>query len=308
MSELAGKVVAITGAARGMGRAFTQAFLAEGAKVVAMDLSWEPTGFSSDRDTEFLDSLRSRPDDVIVATVDVANGAQIDAAYEETIAKWGTCDVVINDAAMRQRILYPPTGRITTLETSDEDWEQAFAVNVFGALKVTRRFIRPMIQQRSGSVVSIISSGALHHSYGGAYKALRPNSREMPYQSTKAALLTMMFYLADEIRSDNVAVNLMIPGHTRTTGFDEQNIARREMGMGNPNAPLPLRADHMVPLALFLAKQDASTEVTGKCFDVVTWNIEHGLGGQIAWEDPEGTSVSESAELAAGVRAKVAPR
>lgn len=303
MSDLEGKVVAITGAARGMGRAFTRGFLAEGAKVVAMDLSWEPTGFSGDKDTAFLDELRGRPDDVIVATVDVTNDEQIDAAYEETLAKWGTCDALINDAAMRQRILFPPTGRTTTLETSDEDWERAFAVNVFGALKVTRRFIKPMLEQRSGSVISAISSGALSHSYGGAYRALRPNSREMPYQSTKAALLTLMFYLADEVREQNVAVNLMIPGHTRTTGFDEQNIARRELGMGNRNAPLPLRADHMVPLALFLAQQDATSEVTGKCFDVTTWNIEHGLGGQLAWEDPEGTAVSENAELAARARA-----
>ena len=302
MSDLEGKVVAITGAARGMGRAFTRGFLAEGARVVAMDLSWEPTGFSGDKDTAFLDELRGRPDEVIVATVDVTNDAQIDAAYEETLAKWGTCDALINGAAMRQRILFPPTGRTTTLETSDEDWERAFAVNVFGALKVTRRFIKPMLEQRSGSVISVISSGALSHSYGGAYRALRPNSREMPYQSTKAALLTLMFYLADEIREQNVAVNLMIPGHTRTTGFDEQNIARRELGMGNRNAPLPLRADHMVPLALFLAQQDAASEVTGKCFDVTTWNIEHGLGGQLAWEDPEGTAVSENAELAARAR------
>ena len=305
MSELDGKVVAITGAARGMGRAFTSAFLAEGAKVVAMDLSWEPTGFSSDRDTAFLEELQNRPDDVIVATVDVTNDAQIDAAYEATLAKWGTCDVLMNDAAMRQRILFPPTGRTTTLETSDEDWERAFAVNVFGALKVTRRFVQPMLEKQAGSIISVISSGALHHSFGGGYQAQRPSSREMPYQSTKAALLTMMFYLGDEIKDQNVAVNLMIPGHTRTTGFDEQNIARRELGMSNPNAPLPLRADHMVPLALFLAKQDASDGMTGKCFDVVTWNIEHGLGGQLAWEDPEGTAVSESAELAAGVRAKV---
>ena len=304
MAELEGKVVAITGAARGMGQAFTKAFLDAGSKVVAMDLSWEPTGYSGDKDSAFAEALRERPNDVIVADVDVTNDDQLDAAYEAAMAKWGTCDVLINDAAMRQRILFPPTGRITTLETSDEDWRRAFDVNVFGALKATRRFVQPMIAQRSGSVISIISSGALHHSYGGAYRALRPNSREMPYQSTKAALLTMMFYLADEIKSDNVAVNLMVPGHTRTTGFDEQNIARRELGMGNPNAPLPLRADHMVPLALYLAQQDAASEVTGKCFDVVTWNIEHGLGGQLAWEDPEGTAVSESAELAARARSR----
>ncbi len=304
MADLEGKVVAITGAARGMGQAFTRGFLSAGAKVVAMDISWAPTGYSGDRDSAFLEELQDRPDDVIVATVDVTNDEQIDAAYEAAMAKWGTCDALINDAAMRQRILYPPTGRITTLETTDEDWERAFAVNVFGALKVTRRFVQPMLSQQSGSIISVISSGALHHSYGGAYKALRPNSREMPYQSTKAALLTMMFYLADEIRSQNVAVNVMVPAHTRTTGFDEQNIARRELGMGNPNAPLPLRADHMVPLAMFLAEQDAASEVTGKCFDVVTWNIEHGLGGQLAWEDPEGTAVSESAELAARARAR----
>jgi NAD(P)-dependent dehydrogenase (short-subunit alcohol dehydrogenase family) len=231
-------------------------------------------------------------------TVDVANDSHIDATFDATMRKWGTVDVLINNAAMRQRNLFPPTGRTTTLETRDSDWERMFAVNVFGALKVTRRFIVPMLEQQRGSVISTISSGALHHSHGGAYMALRPNSREMPYQSTKAALLTMMFYLADEVKEKNVAVNIMVPGHTRTTGFDEQNIARRELGMASRNAPAPLKPDHMVPLALFLAQQTASTGVTGKCFDTVTWNIEHGHGGPKQWEDQEGIAVSENVALA----------
>jgi NAD(P)-dependent dehydrogenase (short-subunit alcohol dehydrogenase family) len=239
-----------------------------------------------------------------VLDADVTNDAQLDAAYEATIAKWGTCDVLMNDAAMRQRILFPPTGRITTLETSDEDWRRSFEVNVFGALKVTRRFIKPMLAQKKGSVMSIISSGALHHSMGGAYMGLRPNSREMPYQSTKAALLTMMFYLADEIQNENVAVNVLVPAHTRTTGFDEQNIARREMGLANRNAPPPLRPEHIVPLTLFLAEQDVSTGVTGKCFDTVTWNIEHGLGKPEAWYDMDGASVSENDALRAAAAKK----
>ena len=294
MAELEGKVVAITGAARGMGRAFTRAFLAQGAKVVALDVSWDPTGYSSDKDNAFLHELQARPDDVIVATADVANDPQLDAAYEATMAKWGTVDVLINDAAMRQRTLFPPTGRTTTLETSDSDWERMFAVNVFGALKVTRRFIKPMVEKRQGSVMSVISSGALHHSYGGAYQALRPNSREMPYQATKAALLTMMFYLADEVKEQNVAVNLLVPGHTRTTGFDEQNIARREMGMASANAPLPQTPEHIVPIALYLAAQDANTGVTGKCFDTTTWNIEHGNGTPADWADVEGAAAPQS--------------
>src|SRR5579859_5627450 len=298
MSELTGRVVAITGAARGMGRAFTRAFLAKGARVVAMDVSWEPTGFSGDQDDSFRRELLSRPDDVVLASVDVTNNAQIDATFEATLRKWGTVDVLVNNAAMRQRNLFPPSGRTTTLETKDSDWERMFAVNVFGALKVTRRFIKPMLEQERGSVISVISSGALHHSHGGAYMALRPNSREMPYQSTKSALLTMMFYLADEVKEQNVAVNIMVPGHTRTTGFDEQNLARREMGLASRNAPAPLKPEHLVPLALFLAKQDARTGITGKCFDTVTWNIEHGQGGPKQWEDPEGIAVSENAALA----------
>ena len=293
-SELAGRVVAITGAARGMGRAFTRGFLAEGAKVVAMDLSCEPTGFSSDEDDSFRRELESRPDDVIVATVDVTSDEQIDAAYEATLAKWGTVDALMNDAAMRQRILFPPTGRTTTLETTDADWERMFAVNVFGALKVTRRFIKPMLEAQAGSVMSIISSGALHHSDGGAYVALRPGSREMPYQSTKSALMTMMFYLADEVKDQNVAVNILIPGHTRTTGFDEQNAARREMGLSQGSTSTALRADHIVPLALFLARGDVRTGVTGRCFDTVTWNREHGHGAERDWED---AAVSEKATL-----------
>jgi len=299
MSELAGRVVAITGAARGMGRAYTRAFLDEGARVVAMDVSWEPTGFSGDRDDSFRRELEGRRDDALLVTTDVTNDAHLDAAFEATMRKWGTVDVLINNAAMRQRNLFPPTGRVTTLETSDSDWQRMFAVNVFGALKVTRRFIRPMLENQRGSVISTISSGALHHSHCGAYMALRPNSREMPYQSTKAALLTMMFYLADEVKEQNVAVNIMVPGHTRTTGFDEQNLARREMGLASRNAPAPLKPEHLVPLALFLAKQDARTGITGKCFDTVTWNIEHGLGGPKQWEDPEGIAVSENAALAA---------
>ena len=288
MPELQGRVVAITGAARGMGRAYARGFLAEGAKVVAMDQSWEPTGFSSDTDDSFLKELQGRSDDALVVTVDISSEQQIGEAYQATLDKFGTVDVLVNNAGMRQRNLFPPTGRVTTLETKDSDWEKMFAVTVFGTLKVTRYFIQPMLEKQQGSVMSVISSGALHHSHGSAYMALRPNSREMPYQSAKSALLCMMFYLADEVKEQNVAVNILVPGHVRTTGFDEQNAARRAMDMtGGRPGTMALKPEHIVPLALFLAKQDAGSGITGKCFDTVTWNIEHGLGGPANWVDPD---------------------
>jgi 1,1a-dihydroxy-1-hydro-9-fluorenone dehydrogenase len=269
------RVVVITGGARGMGRAYTEAFLAAGAKVVATDRSW--TG------VEPLDAkLTGEGKNILAADMDVTNDEQIDKAFAAAVARFGTIDVLINNAAMRQRDLFPPTGRVTTLETKDSDWERLFAVNIFGALKVTRRFIRPMIEKRRGSIINTVSSGILHHSHGGAYSALRPNSREMPYQSAKAALATMSFYLADEVKEHNVAVNIVVPGHTRTTGFDEQNRAR--LATGAKPGPLPVVPEHMVPLVMHLAAQDAHS-ITGKMFDVMEWNIEHGLGGHERWAD-----------------------
>jgi NAD(P)-dependent dehydrogenase (short-subunit alcohol dehydrogenase family) len=270
------RVVVITGAARGIGRAYTIGFLSAGAKVVATDRSWAGVD-------ELDPALTAAGKNLLVADMDLTDEAQIDRVYASALERFGTVDVLVNNAGMRQRDLFPPTGQVTLLETKDSDWEKSFAVNVFGTLKVIRRFIRPMIEQRRGSIISTVSSGMLHHSHGGGYSAFRPNSREMPYQSAKAALATMSFYLADEVREHNVAVNIVIPGHTRTTGFDDQNRARVARGAAVP-AVLPLVPDHMVPIVLHLAAQDAST-LTGRMFDAPTWNVEHGFGGYERWAD-----------------------
>lgn len=286
--ELKDRVVVITGGARGIGRAYTLAFLAAGAKVVSTDRSWAGAEPLTDEQT-------NGGKNALVADMDVTRDDEIDRTYASTLERFGTVDVLINNAALRQRELFPPHGRTTTLGTKDSDWEKSFAVNVFGALKVTRRFIKPMIEKRRGSIMTTVSSGILNHSQGGAYAAWRPNSQEMPYQASKAALASMSFYLADEVKEHNVAVNILIPGHTRTTGFDEQNLARMAAG-GKHVGPLPLTPQHMVPIALYLASQDA--HVTGRMFNVTTWNLEHGLGDQDEWRD---TSFSYEA-LAASLK------
>ena len=162
MTELNGRVVAVTGGARGIGRAMVRGLLAEGAKVVAMDQSWDPTGFSGDSDDVFLRELKERQDDVLISTVDISDAEQVENAYQATMEKFGTVGVLVNNAGLRQRNLFPPTGRSTTLETKDSDWERMFGVGVFGTLKVTRRFIQPMLEKQRGSVISVISGGAMH--------------------------------------------------------------------------------------------------------------------------------------------------
>ena len=269
---LMGRVVAVTGAARGMGRAYVEGFLSSGARVVATDKSWSGAG-----------ELRAGLEDagVLVLEMDVSDNAQIGDAYEATLKEFGTVDVLINNAALVTAFL-TPTGKRTTLETTDEDWETMLGVNLMGTLRVTRRFIQPMIEKKRGSIINVVSSGILNFSRGAAFTALRPWSQEMPYQATKAAVAAMSFYLAEEMKQNNVAVNILIPGHSRGAWFDDTMRARVAAGI-HPGIP-PVVPEHIVPIARYLACQDGSG-ITGRMFPVMEWNEEHGFGGYETWAD-----------------------
>jgi NAD(P)-dependent dehydrogenase (short-subunit alcohol dehydrogenase family) len=270
--DLEGRVVVITGAARGIGRALLHAFLSHDAKVVATSRAWAGLG-------DFRAELDSRPD-VLTLNLDLRNQAQIEEAYRATIGRFGTVDVLITNASMRQRDLFPPMGRTSILETTAQNWEDMFAVNVFGVLRMTQQFIRPMIAQRRGSIIQISSTGVVMNANEAiAWTALRPNSREQPYMSSKAALTNFGLYLADEAREFNVAVNVVMPGGTRTTGFEEQEALRLAQGLP---PRVMLQPEHVAPISLYLAGLDAGGE-TGRLIDAVRWNEEHGYGGAEAW-------------------------
>ncbi len=270
-----GKAVLITGAARGMGREYTRGFLREGARVIATDLSWQPSGASSD-DYEFAEELKDNPN-VITDVMDITLQAHIDRVFERAMDRFGTIDVIVNNAGMRQRDIYPPHGSVTILETEVNDWQRMFDTHVFGTLRVIKRFTQPMLEQRRGSIINVCS-GMIQNQTG--------TSREGAYQPAKAALAVMTIYLATELKPYNISANVILPGHTRTTGSDEQEVARREirerLSTGSGYVPIRVRPDNVVPLALYLAEQDASG-TTGQMVSALQWNKEHELGGIEVW-------------------------
>jgi NAD(P)-dependent dehydrogenase (short-subunit alcohol dehydrogenase family) len=285
---VADKVVVVTGAARGMGRAYVQGFLEKGARVAALDRSWVPSGASGDRDDAFARELQRR-EDALALTCDITDVEHIQSAYEATIEKFGTVDVLINNASLRQIDLFPPTGAVLTLDTEDSDFEKMFAVTVFGTLKVTRAFIRPMLERRSGSIIAVSSGGGIPRpDPEGDTMSVAGTSREQPYQSAKAAVTALFGYLAAEVKPYNVAVNVINPASAKTTGYEERAVARaaaagsasaRPGGYGTRAA----KPEHVVPIALFLAEQEASTGATGKIFSVMRWNAANGFGGPEVW-------------------------
>jgi len=87
-------------------------------------------------------------------------------------------------------------------------------------------------------------------------------------------MVTLALYLAHELRESNIAVNVLLPGHTRSTGSDEQEAERAAMRsrMGQPAyAPRRLEPEHVVPLALYFAESG----VTGQVLKAMEWNQEH---------------------------------
>ena len=290
--SLDGKVVLVTGGARGMGREMVRAFIREGCKVIATDLSWVPTGVSND-DFDFKEEIEDNPN-VLTATMDVTLQSHVNEAYERAIDQFGTIDVIVNNGGTRQRDLYLAThGSVSILDTDISEWQQMFDTHVYGTLRVIKRFIAPLLEKRSGSVINTSSSLlAYAHPSAQGEQTVYGLSREGSYQPAKAALGSMTLFLAQELKEFNIAVNLMLPGHTATTGSDEQELVRadirRQLGLVDPVTgkhdfvPRRVRADNIVPLVLHLAQQDASG-TTGRWIGCMDYNEQNGLGGFSDW-------------------------
>ena len=262
--ELNGRVAVVTGAARGMGRAITEGLLEVGANIVALELSW-------DGEERFRDALRGS-ERALAEVCDVTDEDSLTSAYDAAARRFGTVDIIVNNAGMRMRDVVPSTV-IPTLDISAEQWQRMLSVNTVGPVNVIRHFVQPMLAKESGSIINVSSdSGARGRAYN------------QPYGAAKAALTNLTQSLADELRDKNIAVNAIFPPMTRSTGYEEQTRLRAEQ-TGAPSTAIPWSPEAVVPLVLILAGQDA--RVTGRIFRVSDWNLEHGLGGVETWGAPD---------------------
>lgn len=269
LSEL---VVVITGAARGIGRAAAERFLAADARVVALDRSWDGA--------ETAAAAMESTGRALVATADITDAGSVAACRKEALDRFGQVDVLVNNAACRQRYLFPPDGLATVLETTEEDWNAMLGVNVLGTLTVTRSFVAPMLDRGRGSIIVVGTRGSVLRPAGpGIWRGAHPEFRNQPYDASKAALCSMSLYLAAELKDRGVAVNVVFPGPTFTTGSADIVAARRRAGIDERRF---LRPEHLAPLLLHLAS-DTSPGQTGLVIDSVQWNRDHGLGDVDEW-------------------------
>jgi NAD(P)-dependent dehydrogenase (short-subunit alcohol dehydrogenase family) len=265
---LAGKVAVVTGGARGMGQQIVRGLIEAGCRVVALDRSWSSTGLSHDTSEEFREELD--PKLALALVAELTDEASLDEALQRTLASFGTVDILINNAGMRMREVHPSTYS-PVLETSLEMWQRMLDVNVLGPVRMIQRFAPIMVERQSGSIINISSNSGATGRAG-----------DNPYGASKAALTNLSQSLAKELAPHHVAVNVVFPAGTQTTGYDEQSRLRRERLGTAPGRVL--RPDSIVPLVLWLASRTAET--TGGIYEVANWLPEQGLGPIEEWQAP----------------------
>ena len=233
--SLQGTVVVITGASRGIGRALAVGFAAEGATVVAAARTRRPgEGPAEGSLEETVQQITDAGGKAIAAQCDVADEAQVKALVERTLAEAGPIDVLINNAGISA------AGPIADFTVADFD--RVMAVNVRGPFLVCRYALLGMMERRKGSVINISSRSAIWES-----------EESLVYGPSKAALDRFTLNLAVDMKQYNIAVNALGAGLIASEMTKDVKPENDRWGR-TPDPP-----EEMVPAALWLAQQDAST-------------------------------------------------
>jgi NAD(P)-dependent dehydrogenase (short-subunit alcohol dehydrogenase family) len=246
-SDLAGKVVLITGGANGLGAAAAKAFLSEGCKVAIVDIS-------ADALAGRVVDLGAPPDRLITIRADVSREEDVRRYVGETVTAFGTIDVFFNNAGIE--------GKVAPIEDQKtEDFDRVMAINVRGCWLGLKYVLPIMYAKKSGSVINTSSIGGL---------AAGPSMPVSPYVTSKFAIHGMTRVVANEAAPYQVRVNSIHPSPVNTqmmrslesgSGVSQEEISR--------SIPLGRYAEgqDIANVVLFLASEKSSF-VTGSQYRV----------------------------------------
>jgi len=234
--DLAGKVVVVTGAGHGIGRAVAERFAIEGARVVVNDV-----------DQARADEVtRAIGGESIAVAADVAKSSEVSVLFDATLDRFGTVDVLVNNAGNIYAARH-------FLEGDEAWWDQVLAVNLKGAFLCSKRAADVMVRKRAGVIINMSS--------GGATRAHRGN---VAYDASKGGIEAMTRAMALDLAPYGIRVNAIVPGLIRT--YDICDEVAVERGAVVPMARLGTPEDVAGP-TVFLAT-DAARYMTGACVAV----------------------------------------
>lgn len=241
-----GRVVIVTGGAKGIGKVYSERLAEAGAKVVVADIDAE-----ANRAT--VAAIRDRGGDAVPVDTDVSDPEAAQRMADRAVEAFGRIDALVNNASLMSVLPRRPWHEIPV-----DEWDRVMEVNLRGIFLCCRAVYPQMAKQKKGKIINISS---------GRFWDGTPN--RLHYSTSKAGVIGLTRSLATELGEDNIAVNAITPGYTLS---DTQVATSATYAQRNAPDPLRVFKRHQVPedlvgTVMFLVS-DASNFITGQTINV----------------------------------------
>jgi NAD(P)-dependent dehydrogenase (short-subunit alcohol dehydrogenase family) len=250
--KLEGKVALVTGGDSGIGRAVAVLYAREGADVAVTHLAQEKTDAA-----ETKRQIESHGRRVLLLEGDLTEPEFCRAVVEETVAKLGRLDIVVNNAAYQQ-------SQETLEDLSDEQWDHTFRTNAYACFRVTKAALPHLTRG-----AAIINTSSI--------TALRGSPDLLDYSATKGAILSFTKALARTLVDRGIRVNCVAPGPVWTP-LNPSDAPAEEAAQFGEDTPMgrPAQPEEIAPAYVYFASEADSSYVTG---EVITLLGGETIGG-----------------------------
>ncbi|HEY9636034.1 MAG TPA: SDR family NAD(P)-dependent oxidoreductase [Coleofasciculaceae cyanobacterium] len=245
--QLAERVVLITGAGSGIGKAAALLLAKEGAKIAAL-------GRSDDELKETVTQIKDAGSEAIPVIADISKPEEMQQAVQQIVNQWGRLDIVFANAGING--VWAPLE-----ELEPKEWDKTINVNLTGTF-LTVKYAVPYLKKQGGSVIITSSVNGTR---------IFSNTGATAYSCTKAAQVAFTKMVALELAEDRIRVNVICPGAIETNieeSTERRDLEKIQEPVEFPEGHIPLTdgkpgtSEQVAQLVLFLAS-DASSHITG---------------------------------------------
>lgn len=239
---LKGKVALVTGGSRGIGRAIALQLAEAGADVAVNYAGSEAAA------AEVAQAIEAMGRRAVSLKADVSSSEQADELVQQTISQLGRIDILVNNAGITRDNLL--------MRMKEEDFDAVIATNLKGVFNCVKSVTRPMMKQRSGSIINISS-----------VVGATGNAGQVNYAAAKAGVIGLTKSAAKELASRGITVNAVAPGFIVTDMTDKLNQETKDALLGQIPLSRLGHPEEIAKVVLFLAS-DAASYMTGQTLHV----------------------------------------